>query len=441
MSPLDTTHDPARRSWLESANAANADFPVQNLPFAVYAPDRAGDWRIGVAIGDRILDLRAAVHCGAIGAAAPGLDTAPLCADSLDPLLACGHAAWRRLRLALCGLLSAGSAWQPRLGTALHDPALARFRVPARVGDYTDFFTSIHHAARVGELLRPEQPLLPNYKWLPIAYHGRASSILISGTPVVRPWGQLAARGATEPRFAPSARLDYELELAAFIGPGNALGSPIGIGQAEEHVFGLCLLNDWSARDIQAWEYQPLGPFLGKSFGTSVSPWVVTLDALQPFRSPWLRAPDDPAPLPYLDDPTVRRGGALDITLAVQLRSAAMRAAGLAAVTVSTSNARDAYWCLAQLVAHHTVAGCNLRAGDLLATGTQSGPLREQSGCLLELTQGGSKALALPDGSQRRFLEDGDEVTLRAWCERGGARRIGFGDCTGTVLPAIDTPR
>ncbi len=437
MTAPDATHDPARRSWVPAANAADSDFPIQNLPLAVFAPPDDARWRLGVGIGDRILDLRAAVQCGAIGDVAPGLDGGALCADALNPLLELGPDAWRRLRAALSTMLSAGSPWQERLGRALHPAAEARFGVPARIGDYTDFFTSIHHATRVGELLRPDQPLLPNYKWLPIAYHGRASSIVVSGTPVRRPWGQVAARGATEPRFAPSARLDFELELAAYVGPGNALGSRIPVGLAEEHIFGLCLLNDWSARDIQAWEYQPLGPFLGKSFGTSVSPWVVTLEALKPFRSPWRRAADDPAPLPYLDDPSVRRAGAVDIALAVQLRTAAMRAAQQPPATLSTSNAADAYWCLAQLVAHHTIAGCNLRAGDLLGTGTQSGPRREQSGCLLELTQGGSRALALPDGSERRFLEDGDEVMLRAWCERPGAVRIGFGACTGTILPAM----
>ncbi len=392
----------------------------------------------GSAIGDRILDLRAAVACGAVADAAPAIDAGPLCATTLNPLLERGYPDWRRLRQALSGLLAAGSAWQERLGGCLHPAAAARLRVPATIGDYTDFFTSIHHATRVGELLRPDNPLLPNYRWLPIAYHGRASSIVISGTPVIRPWGQVAARGAAEPRFAPSARLDYELELAAYIGPGNTLGSRIAVGRAEEHVFGLCLLNDWSARDIQAWEYQPLGPFLGKSFATTVSPWVVTLDALRPYRCAWERSPADPPLLPYLDDPQLHTGGALDIALEVQLRSAAMRAAGQAPMAVSRSNARDAYWCLAQLVAHHTVAGCNLRTGDLLATGTQSGPLREQSGCLLELTQGGRQALRLPDGAERRFLEDGDEVILRAACERPGAARIGFGTCAGTLLPASD---
>jgi fumarylacetoacetase len=308
-----------------------------------------------------------------------------------------------------------------------------QYRVPARIGDYTDFFTSIHHATRVGQLLRPENPLLPNYKWVPIAYHGRASSIVISGTAIRRPIGQLAARGASEPSFGASGRMDYELELAAYIGVGNALGVTIPLGNAESHVFGFSLLNDWSARDIQAWEAQPLGPFLAKSFATTVSPWIVTMEALEPYRQPWTRPTGDPQPLPYLDDPRLRERGAIDIQMRVALRTEQMRAQGLPAEQISTSNYRDAYWCLAQMVAHHTVAGCNLRPGDLIATGTQSGPELGQSGCLLELTRGGKDAISLASGEQRRFLEDGDEIVMSAFCLATGAASIGFGSCTGTL--------
>jgi len=426
----DPTHDPQRTSWVESANRPDADFPIQNLPFGVFVPAGGGERRIGVAIGDAILDLRSAVHGGVFRGAAWDA----LCADALNEFLALGQPAWRAVRRQLSDALQAGSSERARLESCLVDPARVRMVLPARIGDYTDFFTSIHHATRVGMIFRPDEPLLPNYKWLPIAYHGRSSSVVVSGAEVRRPRGQILPRGAAGPIFAPSQRLDYELELGAYIGPGNPRGSPIRLDQAEAHLFGLCLLNDWSARDIQAWEYQPLGPFLAKSFATTVSPWIVTMDALEPFRCSWIRPPGDPAPLAYLDDDAQHARGAYDIELEVHLRSTAMAAPA----RLSRSNFRDAYWTLAQMVAHHTVAGCNLQPGDLLGTGTQSGPQHEQSGSLLELSLGGRQAVVLPGGEQRRFLEDGDEVTLSAACARPGAVRIGFGRCVGKILPALD---
>lgn len=438
---LDATHDPALRSWVRSANpgepGADADFPIQNLPFGVFAPAGAAaagppDWRVGVAIGSSVLDLRAAVRGGVFA----GASWSALCAGELNEFLALGAPSWSAVRAALSQALRAGDRRQRALESCLFDQSEVRHRVPVRVGDYSDFYTSIHHARRVGELLRPDNPLLPNYRWIPIGYHGRSSSIIVSGTAFRRPFGQILPEGGVQPALAPTRRLDYELELAACVGTGNELGHPIPISAAEQRVFGFFLLNDWSARDIQAWEYQPLGPFLGKSFATSVSPWLVTLEALAPFRAAWLRPPQDPAPLAYLDDPAVRAWGAFDIQMSVGLRTPAMRARGDAAFRLSTSNYRDAYWCLAQMVAHHSAAGCNLRTGDLLATGTQSGPARDQAGCLLELTHGGRQAIRLPDGEERTFLEDGDEITLTAECARPGAARIGFGRCVGLVLPA-----
>jgi fumarylacetoacetase len=308
--------------------------------------------------------------------------------------------------------------------------------LPCRIGDYTDFYTSIHHASAVGRQFRPDQPLLPNYQWLPIGYHGRASSVIVSGQDIHRPVGQMAPAGGEQPRFGACRRLDYELELGWFVGPGNALGEAIAITEAEQHLFGVALFNDWSARDIQGWEYQPLGPFLGKNFASSVSPWIVTMEALAPFRLPFERPAGDPQPLPYLDSAANRAAGALDIELEVWLQTAAMARAGEAGVRLSQSNYRDAYWTAAQLVAHHTVNGCNLQPGDLLGTGTLSGPAPAQAGSLLELSQGGKAPLALPGGDLRSFLDDGDSVILKGWCARAGARRIGLGECRARILPA-----
>lgn len=436
MSLLNETHDPALQSWVTSANAAGGDFPIQNLPFAVYR--RAGlaeAWRIGVAIGDGILDLAATEARGVF--AGEAAEAAKACTEaSLNPLMALDAGKWSALRLALSRLLRAGSEAKLALRDCLMAQTEAEYDLPATIGDYTDFYTSIHHATRVGRLFRPDNPLLPNYKWVPIGYHGRSSSIMVSGQAFARPRGQTLPAGATSPIFVPSQRLDYELELGVFIGCGNEIGQPIPIDQADEHVFGLCLLNDWSARDLQAWEYQPLGPFLSKSFATTISPWTVTLEALAPYRVPWQRPDDDPQPLPYLASPENGARGAFDIQLQVLIETARMREAGEPPAALSRTSFRHAYWTVAQMVAHHTVNGCNLRPGDLLGSGTQSGPALEEAGSLLELTGGGKQALVLPNGEARTFLEDGDAVLMRAWCEKPGAARIGFGEVVGWVLPA-----
>jgi fumarylacetoacetase len=350
--------------------------------------------------------------------------------------MALGPLAWSALRLTLSRALREGSAARTTLEPCLVAQAEAEYTLPARIGDYTDFYTGIHHATTVGKLFRPDNPLMPNYKWVPIGYHGRSSSIVVSGQPIRRPLGQ--TKGAADtPQFGPSQRLDYELELGFLIGTGNALGEPIAIEEAEAHLFGVALFNDWSARDIQPWEYQPLGPFLSKNFGSTLSPWVVTMEALAPFRAALLRPAGDPDPLPYLDSPENRQHGGLDIQLEVWLQTAAMREAGQPAVRLTSGNAREAaYWTPAQLVAHHTVGGCNLQPGDLFGSGTLSGSGPAQAGSMLELTQGGKQVITLPNGETRSFLADGDTLTLRGFCERAGARRIGFGECSSTVLPA-----
>ncbi|HEY1891190.1 MAG TPA: fumarylacetoacetase [Steroidobacteraceae bacterium] len=435
---LDPTHDAQLRSWVQSANLPGCDFPIQNLPFAVFR--RLGgreNFRCGVAIGDCVLDL------GALDMLTPfeglGAEALAACAEpALNRLMALGSEARVALRRGLSECLRAGAPRAAELATALIPQSEVEFTLPARIGNYTDFYTSIHHATAVGRLFRPDQPLLPNYKWVPIAYHGRASSLGVSGQEVRRPRGQVMPRGAERPQLAASTRLDFELEVGVLIGSGNRLGSPIPIAQAEEHVFGLCLLNDWSARDLQAWEYQPLGPFLAKSFATTISPWVVTLEALAPYRLPWSRVDGDPQPLPYLDCAPLRAAGALDMHLEVALATAAMRAAGAAPQSLAQTNFRHSYWSVAQMVAHHSVNGCNLEPGDLLGSGTQSGPTPEEAGSLLELTEGGKRALRLVSGETRTFLEDGDCVQLRGWCERPGCARIGFGQASGVILPAAD---
>ncbi len=438
MSTLDHTHDPVLQSWVGSANQPDTDFPIQNLPFGRMR--RAGSqqpWRIGVAIGDQALDLALAAGQGAWTAEVQAL-LVPLAAGDLNACMALGGPARRALRQALSQALAVGGQ-QAALTPCLVPQTDLDMALPCRIGDYTDFYVGIHHALAVGKQFRPDNPLLPNYKWVPIGYHGRASSVVVSGTPIRRPRGQTApAAGASAPGFGPSQRLDLELELGFLIGAGNALGSPIPMDQAEDQVFGVTLFNDWSARDLQAWEYQPLGPFLAKNFASSMSPWVVTLEALAPFRAAFSRPADDPQPLPYLDSAANRQQGALDITLEVRLQTAAMRAAGQAPVTLTRSNAAQAaYWTPAQLVAHHTVNGCNLQPGDLLGSGTLSGPARDQAGSLLELSAGGKVPFTLPNGEQRSFLQDGDTLVLAGHCDRPGARRIGFGQCSGTVLPAL----
>ncbi|MBV9316656.1 MAG: fumarylacetoacetase [Gammaproteobacteria bacterium] len=436
MSTLDATHDPALRSWVESANAPGHDFPLQNLPFAAFRRAGSGEaFRGGVAIGDAVLDLGALHALGVLAGAAR--EALALCTGpALNPLMASGREASRALRAALSAALRSGSMLAARLRPLLVPQSAAEYRVAAQVGDFTDFYASIHHATAVGRLFRPDNPLLPNYKWVPIAYHGRASSVLISGQSFARPHGQLMPPGATRPELGATRRLDYEAEVGIFVGRGNALGSRVALAEAEEHVFGLCLLNDWSARDVQAWEYQPLGPFLAKNFATTVSPWVVTLEALAPFRAPWVRPADEPAPLAYLDDEAQRRAGAIDLQLEVWLESARMRAAGAPAQRLSRSSFGESWWTIAQMLTHHTVNGCNLEPGDLLGSGTQSGPQASAAGSLLELTTGGRQPLTLAGGETRTFLEDGDRVMLRGWCERPPYVRIGFGEAAASVLPA-----
>jgi fumarylacetoacetase len=437
VSTLNATHDPALRSWVESANAPAADFPLQNLPFAVFRRAHSGEsFRGGVAIGDAVLDLGALQALGVIaGSAAEALALAAR--PALNAFMAAGQEASSALRAALSAALRSGSPSESALRPLLVPQAAAEYRLAAQVGDFTDFYASIHHATAVGRLFRPDNPLLPNYKWLPIAYHGRASSVRVSGQDFARPHGQVLPPGGTQPQLAATSRLDYELELGVFVGRANRLGTRVPLAEAESHVFGLCLLNDWSARDVQAWEYQPLGPFLAKNFATTVSPWVVTLEALAPFRAPWVRPADAPPPLAYLDDTAQRRAGAIDIRLEVWLDSARMRAGGLPPQRLSHGTFQDSWWTVAQMLTHHTVNGCNLEPGDLLGSGTQSGPLPAEAGSLLELTAGGRQPITLAGGETRTFLEDGDRVMLRGWCERPGYARIGFGEAAATVLPAL----
>jgi fumarylacetoacetase len=436
---IDETHRPDLRSSVESANEPTTDFPIQNLPFGVFKRRGSLDpARVGIAIGDQILDVFAAAQGGAFATDSEAAAAAVRCAEpTLNGLMQQGGASVRALRRAVSALLRespGGSAAGPK--SHLVPQADADLQLPATIGDYTDFYASIFHATNVGSMLRPDNPLLPNYKHVPIGYHARSSSIVASGTAVRRPHGQTRDEAAGgPPTFGPTRRLDYEVEVGAFIGAGNSLGEPIPIGKAEEHIFGLCLLNDWSARDVQAWEYQPLGPFLAKNFATTISPWVVTLDALIPFRTAaFERPPGDPQPLPYLDSPDNRSRGGIDVVLEVYLSSRSMRERGTAPFRVSTSRFSEMYWTLAQTVAHHTSNGCNLRPGDLIGSGTVSGEAKDSRGCLLELTWRGTEPVQLPSGETRRFLEDGDEVVFRGYCERDGFRRIGFGECRGMVV-------
>jgi len=426
---------PVKTSWLASANDPATDFPIQNLPYGVFR--HRGQTHIGIAIGESILDLHACATAG-LFADLPHDLVAACAASSLNDLMALTPAAWSDLRARVTLLLHDEPAATLR---ARVEPLLAPMRdaemmLPARIGDYTDFYASIHHATRVGRLFRPDNPLLPNYKYVPIGYHGRASSIVVSGTPIRRPAGQTRPDSAAPPAYGPTKLLDYELEVGIFAGSGNALGQPISIDRANDHIFGLCLLNDWSARDIQSWEYQPLGPFLAKNFATSISPWIVPLEALAPFRVPVeSRLMGDPAPLPHLSSPTADHD-AINLTLEVFLQSQQMRAAGIAPVRLSTGNLRHLYWSPAQLIAHHTSNGCNLQPGDLLATGTVSGPEAGSEGCLLEMRTR-PEPLTLPTGETRTFLADGDTITFRAFAQVPGLPRIGFGACAGAILPAL----
>lgn len=442
---INHTHDITSQSWVDSAHVVGTDFPLQNLPFAVFRRAHTDqNFRCGVAIGDQVIDLAALhqinVSHAAKGSSLFGVHTSVALQAASQPrlngLMALGQTYWHSLRVDLFDALTMGSSHQSHIQACLIPMSEVQYSLPAQIGDYTDFYTSIYHATNIGKQFRPDNPLLPNYKWVPIGYHGRASSILISGHDFHRPKGQIKAPDAEQPKLAPSQRVDIELELGVFVGQGNPLGQAIDLNHASEHVFGLCLLNDWSARDIQGWEYQPLGPFLSKNFATTISPWVVTLEALAPYRGPVNRPESDPDPLPYLDSPENRQWGAYDIELKVALQTPMMRQAGLAAAKVSQTSYKHAYWSLAQMVTHHTVNGCPLVAGDLLGTGTLSGPTLDQAGAFIELTQGGNHPITLPNGESRTFLQDGDTVTLTGWCTREGYATIGFGSCVGTVLPA-----
>lgn len=437
---LNETHRVDLASWVESAQTPGCDFPIQNLPFGVFwRAGRGEEARVGAAIGDQIVDIVACLEQGLIGRDASA--AAERCrVPQLNELMALAPPAISALRRELSALLRVDSVAyrnEPGIARRILVPMYeAELRLPAVIGDYTDFYASIDHARNVGSMFRPSEPLLPNYKYVPIGYHGRSSSIVPSGTHVRRPMGQIRDNPDEPPVVGPSKRLDYELEVGFFVGQGNAQGAPIPIIDADRHVFGCCLLNDWSARDIQSWEYQPLGPFLAKSFATTISPWVVTLEALEPFRVPAYVRPDgDPPPLDYLLWEGDQRRGAFDIILEVYLRTATMRQRSQNAVRVSRGRFTSMYWTVAQLVAHHTSNGCNLRTGDVLGSGTISGPQPESRGSLIERTWRGREPLRLPNGESRSFLEDGDEITLRGICERPGFARIGFGDCSGMIVP------
>lgn len=440
---INETHDPNLKSWIESANAPDSDFPIQNLPYCLFQHLETNEYvKIGVVIGNYVLDLN-------------GCYLAKLFEDLPDEIITefrdypVTTVAWffldkelksiSALRQRISAILrdSAGEDIKKNVGKNLIAIDEAEFFVPAHIGDYTDFYCSIFHATNVGSMFRPDNPLLPNYKYVPIGYHGRASSIVVSGTEITRPKGQNRSDAEAPPVFIPSKSLDYEMEVGFFVGQGNELGESIPIGDAEKHIFGLCLVNDWSARDIQAWEYQPLGPFLAKNFATTISPFIVTMEALAPFRVPaFERDAGDPQPLEYLADEANRNFGGIDLNLEVYIQTEKMRAENIEPFLLSRSNMKDLYWTIGQMLAHHASNGCNLQPGDLIATGTVSGKEKSERGCLLELTWRGTEPIQLPNGEERRFLEDGDEIIMRGFCERTGFRRIGFGECRGKILPA-----
>jgi fumarylacetoacetase len=441
---INETHDPNLRSWVESANGPNTDFPIQNLPLGLFdRPDSGFKRRVGVAIGNQVLDLLACCEAGLLSLKE---NVSWFFMGNLNLLMEVERPIALNLRRQIMELLREGNTQiqdyqkeRPEGYSLLVPMSEIALQQPVNIGDYTDFYASVYHATNIGKMFRPDQPLMPNYKWVPIGYHGRASSIVVSGTPIRRPLGQTKDDKAEAPTFGPSKVLDYELEVGFFIGGGNEQGKPIKITEAEDHIFGLCLVNDWSARDIQRWEYQPLGPFLSKSFATTISPWIVTMEALAPFRAPAFKRPaGDPEPLPYLDSPENRERGGFDINLEVLISTGQMRENGIAPHRLSHSNTRDLYWTFAQMLTHHTSNGCNLRPGDLIASGTVSGATKNSRGCLIELTERGVEPINLPTGEVRRFLQDGDEVILRGYCERDGFRRIGFGECRGVILPASD---
>ena len=431
---LNETHDPQRRSFVESANVPGCDFPIQNLPFCAFLPTQAQPQRVGVAIGDQIVDVPAAADSfDGLAAEAARACGAPF----LNSLMSMGPPAWSALRLGLSRGLAAENGGSSRLQSCLVPMAQANMRMPFALRNFTDFFASIFHASNAGRMFRPDNPLMPNYKYVPVAYHSRASSVRISGTPVKRPNGQRKGANEAAPSFGPSRHLDFELELGAVVGSATELGRSLPVGHAAEHIFGYCLLNDWSARDIQAWESQPLGPFLGKNFGTTISPWVVTAEALAPFHTTAYARPEgDPAPLPYLDDAGDRATGGLAMTLEAYLSTETMRRNGIAPHRLTQTSFALMYWTWAQMIAHHTSNGCNLEIGDLIGSGTVSGPEESSWGSLLELTARGAEPIALPGGEKRGFIEDGDEIVFRGFCEKPGHARIGFGECRAVILPA-----
>lgn len=440
---INETHDPNLESWVKSANFSDTDFPIQNLPLGIFEDiddDEDGLPGIGMAIGDQILDLTSLAEAIWAEDFFDEIANACMLYPDLDLMLTLEQEQLSELRQRVSKLLRADNKSDERYIAEdfLIPMSKVRMLVPHTIGDYTDFYASVYHATNIGKMFRPDQPLMPNYKWIPIGYHGRASSIVPSGSEIRRPSGQTMPDGATAPSFGPSKVLDYELEVGFFVGKGNEQGKPISIAEAEDHIFGLCLVNDWSARDIQRWEYQPLGPFLSKSFATSISPWIVTTEALAPFRAPaFKREEGDPQPLPYLDSPENRERGGFDIKLEVLIQTEQMRQQNLAPFRLSGSNTKDLYWTFAQMLTHHSSNGCNMQSGDLLASGTVSGSTKDSQGSLIELTERGAQPITLPNGEVRRFLEDGDEVILRGYCEREGFRRIGFGECRGRIQPAL----
>lgn len=435
---MNETHDSALTSWIESANSPDTDFPIQNLPFGVFSRKGDAERRVGVAIGDQIVDIGESLSANLW--TGPARDVARWCdRPNLNELMQAPRDSLSQFRGRLSQLLSGtpGDAGgiNPLPPGALVPMAEADLFLPAQIGDYTDFYASIYHATNVGKLFRPDSPLMPNYKHVPIGYHGRSSSIVVSGTEVRRPRGQFLPPDSKTPTFGPSEMLDYEAEVGFFVGAGNELGKPVPIEEAEDHIFGICLVNDWSARDIQSWEYQPLGPFLGKNFGTTVSPWVVTWEALEPYRVPsFFRPPNDPQPLPYLSSEHDRNQGGIDLNIEVFIRSLLMREGRLRPFKLSSASLADMYWTPGQMLTHHASNGCNLRSGDLFASGTVSGPDSHSQGCLLELTRRGAEPVILPTGEERRFLHDGDEVIMRAYLQREGAARIGLGECSGLIV-------
>ncbi|WP_025899552.1 fumarylacetoacetase [Sneathiella glossodoripedis] len=438
MTRLNETHDPTLKSWVLTANDGQTDFPIQNLPFASFRKSNSKeDYRIGVAIGDQILDLRKVITTNVLDFSDTEINRT-LSNEKLNEFMALGQDNWSSARQTLSKALRVGSAFENRLQDCLFPQSEAEYSTPCVIPDYTDFYASIHHATNIGSLFRPDNPLLPNYKWIPIGYHGRSSSIGVSGQTFPRPKGQTKAPEAAEPTFGPCKRLDFELEMGIIIGSGTELGHSLKIDEAENHVFGMCLFNDWSARDIQAWEYQPLGPFLAKNFASTMSPWIVTMEALAPFRTEFSHPAQDPQPLPYLHSSANCESGGLDIHLDVLIQTEDMKSKGISAQSLATSNMKYSYWTVAQMVTHHASGGCNLQSGDLMATGTMSGPDAAQACAMIELTKGGKEPIVLKNGEKRTFLEDGDTIVITGYCEREGTARIGFGSSVGTILPARD---